>query len=82
MYFDWFGTAEELKELDEAIKAYSDEHDGIKYKGRYGPHGRKFHWVRIFETDTYPLPPAPRPRDYNKQTHVVLEIFSGPQDLD
>lgn len=81
-YFDLFGTAEELKEQDEAIKAYCAEHDGLEYKGCYGPHNSKYHWVRIFETDKYPLPPSSQPRDYKKMTHWVAEILGGPVDLD
>jgi len=83
-YFDWFGTAEELKEFDEQVKAACAEIDGVEEKGRYGPHNRKYHWVRIFETEKYPLGIDSKmpPRDYKKLTHWVTEILSGPVDLD
>jgi len=77
-YFDWYGTAEELKEQDKAIKDYASKHEGLEYMGRYGPHNKKYHWVRIFKTDKYPLPQAPTPRDYKKMTHWVSELLSGP----
>ena len=81
-YFDWFGPSEELKERDKQVKAACAETEGLEYKGRYGPHNSKYHWVRIVETDKYPLPASPVPRDYNEMTHWVAELFSGPVDLD
>jgi len=77
-YFDWYGTEQELKELDEIIDKECAKIDGMKNLGRYGPHNRKYHFCRVFETDTYPLPSLPVPRDYNKMTHWVSEILQGP----
>jgi len=84
LYFDWFGTAEELEELDERMKAACAEADGVDYKGRYAPDNRKFHFVSMFEVESYDklfealTGPEMPPRDYKKLTHGVFEILSGP----
>ena len=84
LYFDWFGTAEELKELDEKVKAASAEVDGVDYKGRYAPDNRKYHFVSMYEVVSYQkllevlLGPKMPPRDYKKLTHGVFEILRGP----
>ncbi|MCX6655128.1 MAG: hypothetical protein NTY03_08410 [Candidatus Bathyarchaeota archaeon] len=43
-YFDWFGTQEELKKLDEDVKKACTEVKGVTYKGRYSPHQKMFQW--------------------------------------
>jgi len=84
LYFDWFGTAEELKELDEKVRAACAEADGVDYKGRYAPDNRKYHFVSVFEVESYDkllgvlLGPKMPPRDYKKLTHGVFEILRGP----
>jgi len=84
LYFDWFGTAEELKELDEKVRAACAEADGVGYKGRYAPDNRKYHFVSVFEVESYDkllgvlLGPKMPPRDYKKLTHGVFEILRGP----
>jgi len=79
-YFDWFGPPEELEELEEKVKAACAELDGVEYKGRYLPHNRKYHYVRIIKTDKYPPGLAGKmpPRDRKKLTHIVGEILGEP----
>jgi len=84
LYFDWFGTAEELKEMDKKMKAVFAKADGIDYKGRYFPDSRKFHFVSMFEVKSYEkllealMDPKMPPRDYKKLTHGMFEILRGP----
>lgn len=84
LYFDWFGSAEELKEMEEKMTAAFAKVDGVKYKGRYAPDNRKFHFVYMFEVESYEklfevlLNPRMPPRDYKKLTHGVFEILRGP----
>ena len=42
-YFDWLGTLEELEKLDKMVEKHLEKKEGVKYKGRYGPHNQKFH---------------------------------------
>lgn len=84
LYFDWFGTAEELKESEKKQIAAFAQADGVKYKGRYAPDNRKFHFVYMFEVESYEklleflMGPKMPPRDYKKLTHGVFEILRGP----
>jgi len=84
LYFDWFGTAEELKELDEKVMAACAKVEGVEYRGRYAPDNRKYHFVWLFEVESYDKlsevltgPKAP-PRDYKKLTHGTFEMLRGP----
>jgi len=68
-------------------KKTCQEMKGIKYMGRWAPNNACYHWCYIFETDEYGKPPAAlnkaRPgytRDYNKVTHSIVEVYSGPLD--
>lgn len=81
-YFDYFGPLEELAENLEKVKAVCAEMDGIKFKGQYVPHSRKYHFVRMFEADSYQkflemLSKGP-PRDRKKTTHGEMEILTEP----
>jgi len=40
LYFDWFGTAGELKELEGKMITAFAQADGVDYKGRYAPDNR------------------------------------------
>jgi hypothetical protein len=57
---------------------------GVKYKGTYAPDNRKFHFVGMFETESYDrlmeilMDPKNPPRDYTKLTHGTFEILRGP----
>lgn len=84
LYFDWFGTAGELEELEEKLISLFAQADVVEYKGRYAPDNRKFHFVYVFEVESYDrlmevltgreMPP----RDYRKLTHGTFEILRGP----
>lgn len=84
LYFDWFGTAGELKALEEGLKIACAEAEGVEYKGRYAPDNRKFHFVYMFEVESYDrlfevlTGPEMPPRDYTKLTHGTFEILRGP----
>ena len=81
LYFDWFGTAEELKEGEEKMATACDEVDGVEYKGRYYPHNRKYHFVYLFEVESFQklleTVGAEAPRDYKKLTHGQFELLAG-----
>ncbi len=84
LYFDWFGTPEELKTFDRETKAAIAHAGGVRFRGRYAPDNREFHFVDVFETESYEKllgaltgPNAPR-RDYSKLTHGVFELLRGP----
>lgn len=77
-YFDWQGTTEELEKLDKLVEKDCDKLEGVKYKGRYGPHNKKFHWAYFYKTESYDQfnkVGADIPRDYQKASHIVNEIF-------
>ena len=84
LYFDWFGTAGEVKELDEKMKAACAGADGVNFKGRYAPDNRKFHFVNVYEVESYDgllevlTGPEMPPRDYKKLTHGTFEVLRGP----
>jgi len=84
LYFDWFGTAEELKEMEEKMTAACAEVGGVEYEGRYAPDNRKYHFVYVFEVESYDkllevlTSPKMPPRDYKKLTHGTFEILRGP----
>jgi len=84
LYFDWFGTPDELKEFDKMTRAALAAAGGVHYRGRYAPDNREFHFVDLFEAESYESllgaltgPKAPH-RDYGKLTHGVFEILRGP----
>jgi hypothetical protein len=84
LYFDWFGTVEELEEFEEEAAIVYAEEDGVEFKGRYAPDNRKFHFVYVYETDSYGrllevlMGPEMPPRDFKKLTHGTFEILRGP----
>ncbi len=84
LYFDWFGTAEELKELETTMTAACAKAEGVEYRGRYAPDNRKFHFVYMYEVESYQkllevlMDPEMPPRDYKKLTHGTFEILRGP----
>jgi hypothetical protein len=84
-HYDWSGTAEGLKDLDEVWKKIAEKTEGGKFMGRYGPWNKKYHWTnmlkvkdmntwskmdKVFETEFK--------RDYKALTHLVLDIYEGP----
>ena len=77
-YFDWHGTMKELEELDKIVEKECEKAEGLKYKGRYGPHNRKYHWAYFYKAESYNHFNAMGqdiPRDYNKMSHILTEIF-------
>ena len=77
-YFDWQGTMEELEKFDKVVVKECDKFEGVKYKGRYGPHNKKFHWAYFFKIESYDefnKVGADIPRDYNKMSHIVIDLF-------
>ena len=77
-YFDWQGTMEELEEWGKIVEKECEKGEGVKYKGRYGPHNRKYHWAYFFKVDGYNQWNSlgqDIPRNYNKMSHAATEIF-------
>lgn len=76
-YFDWTGTIDELDKFDKLVEKASADNEGVTYKGRHGPHNRKYHWVYLFKVESYNhfMDVTWPTRDYNKMTHIVLEVF-------
>ncbi len=83
-YFDWFGSAKELSELEKMMTAAAAKEGSVTYKGTYAPDSKKFHFVSMFETESYDklmeilMDPKNPPRDYKKLTHGTFEILRGP----
>jgi hypothetical protein len=79
-YFDWFGTPEELEKLNEAWKKICEEADEIKSTKLYTSHQARYHYAWIIKTDSYDAVLEANskmpPRDRNKLTHAVLEVFT------
>lgn len=65
---------ESTKKVEEAVKTT----DGVKFMGRYAPHNRKYHFVFMYEAESYnhmwnvwnKLE-----RDYDAMPHVVIELL-------
>ena len=76
--FDWWGTDEELKEADEKIKEACAKTDGVKYMGLWVPHNSKFHYARMWATDSWEKfwEWERPPRDKKKASHIVMEYLS------
>jgi hypothetical protein len=76
-YFDWGGTIDELEKFDKMIEKASEKAEGVKYKGRFGPHNAKYHWVYLYKVESYNhfMNTKWPERDYNKMTHLVIEVF-------
>ena len=83
-HMDWYGTAERLKERDEAQKKASDKTEGSKYLGRFVPWNKKFHFtymhqVKHLVTWQATLQNLEWKRDYKEITHGEMEIYGVPQ---
>ena len=83
LHIDWAGTAEELKELDEAYKKACEKTEGVKYVGRLVPWNAKYHFTYFFEMEDvrgmYNMNQNfEMDRDYGKTTHGEYEIYSVP----
>jgi hypothetical protein len=81
-YFDWFGSQKELSEMEKSMTT-ALKGSGIKYEGTYAPDMRKFHYVAIYETNSYDkfmeaLLKGTTRRDYKKLTHGTFEVLRGP----
>lgn len=82
-HIDWFGSPDELNEMDEAIKKACKEMEGLTYKGD-GRLIKRDTISALFETDAYMKIMDARgeagfERDYSKLPHSVMEILGGPQ---
>jgi len=55
------GPAKELSELEKTLTAVAAKGSSVTYKGTYAPENRKFHYVIMFETDSYALTAHPVP---------------------
>jgi len=84
LHIDWFGPAEELQESDESIKKACTETDGVKYKGRFTPNQKKYHWTYLFKAENLASwekawdKMSESPRDYKKMPYGELEYYQGP----
>ena len=85
MHIDWFGPAEELKQIDEAQKKACAKTDGVDYKGRYTPSQKKTHWTYLLFAENYAKYGEYRDnlsidRDYKKWPYATVEFYPGPFD--
>jgi len=46
-YFDWFGPAKELSELEKMLTTVNAKEGSVTYKGTYAPDNKKFHFVSV-----------------------------------
>jgi hypothetical protein len=83
-YFDWFGSAEELREVDDNVKKACTETEGVEYRGRYTPNQKKFHWTYLIKAGSFAEwekawnKLSEYPRDYMKLPHGTIEFLPGP----
>ena len=79
--FDWWGTDEELKEVEKQFKEAAEKVDSVTYHGLYVPHNSKFHYVRVWTGDDWDaFWSMERPkRDKKKLSHVVFEYMTKAQ---
>lgn len=78
-YIDWEGTMEELEKWDKEVEKACEKTEGVKYKGRWGPHNKKYHWAYFFKAESFNhwMEMGPKlPRDYSKVSHLVMDYFS------
>jgi hypothetical protein len=80
MYYDWFGTDEDLEKWKTAWKKACDDTKGITSCKHYTPHQARYHFAWIMKVDSYgsvmeAIGKMPIKRDRNALTHSVLEIF-------
>jgi len=89
-HFDWNGTAERLKEYDEAHKKMVEKTEGAEFLGRYAPWNKRYQMTYIvkakdrktwqemgrnFEWDTdWPGKLIP------EETHGEFDIYGGPTE--
>ena len=83
IHMDWAGTADELKEIDEAYKKACEKTEGVEYKGRLIPWNAKYHYTHVFKMDDIRglynmMQNWDRTRDYGKMTHGEYEFYSAP----
>jgi len=79
-HFDWFGSIEELEEVEKKLKKHWDGKDGIEFLGRYSPTNKRFHWTHFYKVKDWqawanqkPLPGYKR--DYNVVHHAIYEFY-------
>ena len=83
-HVDWYGTAERLKERDEAQKKASEKTPDSKFLGRFVPWNKKYHWTYITKVKDMSAWMATMQnlewtRDYKEMDHGEMEFYSLPQ---
>jgi hypothetical protein len=79
--FDWWGTDEELKKVEEKIIKACKDCEGVTYMGLWIPHNSKFHYTRMWESESWEKfwEWERPPRDKKKASHIVMEYFAHKQ---
>jgi hypothetical protein len=79
IYWDFFGDADELKEVDKHFKKMGDESEGVEYLGRYAPTGLKWHWAYFYKCESEEAWIKRKriqwDRDYTKWTHGIIHQY-------
>ena len=84
IYFDWFGTTEDLQKVAKATEKAAGEIEGIEYKGLYVPHQPRYHYSWVFKAESYEKYGAVNrrvqelsgARDRNVMTHASVQVLS------
>ena len=79
-HFDWYGSIDDLKELDKKFKKLRDGSEGVEFLGRFSPQNKKYHWTFVFKakdfkTWTNMTPQDFYKRDFKELTHAVYEYY-------
>jgi uncharacterized protein with von Willebrand factor type A (vWA) domain len=77
-YFDYNGSMDDLEKRTKQVEKVANATEGVKFMGRYAPHNRKFHFVFVYEAESYNHmwnAWNKLERDYNVMSHVVIELL-------
>jgi hypothetical protein len=81
-YIDWFGTDEEFEKFKKVWEDACKEAKGVHSTKCYIPHTAKYHYAWFTKADSYAdmmeannIALSKLPRDRNKMTHSVVEVF-------
>jgi hypothetical protein len=84
-YIDWFGSDEEFEKFKKVWEEACEKTEGVHSTKLLVPHSGKYHYAWFTKADSYAhllkanqVALGKLPRDRNKMTHSVNEIFTEP----